>query len=91
MDAFSISVTDCEFVLGFDLHSAGVKMLAYAHSVAIFCCDVESVRQVVQLTKLFFYEASGVAVNWEKSCAFFYVGWDATPNALKGIQWTRDP
>lgn len=57
-------------IRGFKLKSVEVKLLAYAYDVAVFCTDLESVTEVVSITKKF-CEASGAAVNWDKKCGLF--------------------
>lgn len=58
---------------GFKLQSVEVKLLAYSNAVALFCRNLESVTEVVSLTKNV-CEESGTAVNWSESCGFFLRG-----------------
>lgn len=66
------SAARSEFVNGFKLQSVEVKLLAYADAAAVFCTDLKSISKAISLTKQF-SQATGAAVNLQKSCGFFTV------------------
>lgn len=90
LEPLCLSVAQSESVRGFQLQATEVKVLAYADDVAVFCSDLDSVSEVVQLTNTF-CESSGAAINLEKSCGLFYGSWDSTPDVFEGIGWSREP
>lgn len=57
-------------VRGFKIHSAEVKLLAYADDVGVSLSVIKSVSQVVSLAKAF-CDMSGAVFSREKSCGLF--------------------
>lgn len=62
-------------------------MLVHAGDLAVFRTDMESLSEVISLTKSFCVENSA-SVKWEKSCGFWYGPGDFAPVVCEGASWS---
>lgn len=50
---------------------------------------MQSVSNTVALIKSF-CEASGAAVNWSRTCGFFYGEWGVVPLFYESVRWSKE-
>lgn len=90
LEPYCLKVLASKNIQGYTLNTAEIKISAYADDVAVFCTDKKSVTNAVELTKMY-CEATGAAVNWEKSCGFWHGSWASKPLSFAGFSWSSTP
>lgn len=90
IESFCLSIIRSNIIKGFRLHACEVRLLAYADDIAIFCTDLESIAEAVNIAKRF-CEVSGSAVNWAKCLGFWHGNWELTPYYFMNVQWVTSP
>lgn len=90
LEPFCLKVAACRGIRGFTLNAVELKVSAYAHDVAIFCCDRESIMETARITREF-CDVTGATVNWGKCCGLWHGNWVPKPQSFAGIRWTDTP
>lgn len=81
------AVIQNDYIKGFQLQAAEVKLLAYGEDVVVCCKDTQSVLNTVSIVRRF-----GEVTNSFVNCLGFWHGrWASTPDHFSNVSWVTTP
>lgn len=90
LEPFCLRILASPSIRGYTFLTSGIRILAYADDVAVFCSDKESVQEVVRIAREF-CAATGSAISWPKCLGVWHGQWQSTPEVYCNMNWKIMP